>query len=132
MDDSGFGSLNAVDGDRAPAVVRLPGWTRGLCFVDRYAVVGTSRVIPRFARYAPGLDVDDSVCGVHIVDVERGATVASLTWPGGNQIFAVDWLPAGLASGFVAGRPDVDTAAVEAAWYQFSPPSWRLAPQPGG
>ena len=87
---------------------------------------------PASPRYAPGLDVDDSVCGVHIVDVERGATVASLTWPGGNQIFAVDWLPAGLASGFVAGRPDVDTAAVEAAWYQFSPPSWRLAPQPGG
>ena len=44
---------------------RLPGWTRGLCLVGDIAFVGTSRVIPRYARYAPGLDVRTSRCAVH-------------------------------------------------------------------
>ena len=63
-------------------------------------------MIPRFSRYAPGLDVDRSVCGVHAIDVRTAKIVASLVWPAGNQIFAVDWLPAETTAGlpFVAGR----------------------------
>jgi uncharacterized protein (TIGR03032 family) len=128
VDDSGFGSLNVVDGDGTVAVAHLPGWTRGLCLLDRYAIVGTSRVIPRFARYAPGLDVSSSVCGVHIVDLDRGDLLASLIWPTGNQIFAIDWMPADMAGGFLAGRPATDAGTVEDAWYQFCPPSSHLGP----
>jgi uncharacterized protein (TIGR03032 family) len=132
VDDSGFGTVDVVDAGRAEPVAQLPGWTRGLCFLDRYAVVGTSRVIPRFARYAPGLEIDTSVCGLHLVDVDDGGVVASLTWPGGNQIFAIDWFPNELATGFLAGSPEVDPIATEAAWYQFRPPSWRAPRSDGG
>ncbi|MBV8079613.1 MAG: DUF4915 domain-containing protein [Actinobacteria bacterium] len=106
VDDSGYGELGVVDRGRFEAVARLPGWTRGLAFADGVAFVGTSRVIPRFRRYAPGLDVDKSVCGVHAVDTASGEILGSLTWPAGNQIFAVEWVPRSMSSGwpFRAGR----------------------------
>jgi len=98
--NSGYGELAYADGERSVPHARLPGWTRGLCFRGDVAFVGTSRVIPRFRRYAPGLDVDRSVCGVHAVDVPSGRVMGSLTWPSGNQIFAVDWLPRSSTLGF--------------------------------
>ena len=46
------------------------------------------------SQYAPGLDLARSVCGVHAVDVRtRRACSGSLTWPAGNQIFAVERVP---------------------------------------
>jgi uncharacterized protein (TIGR03032 family) len=98
VDNSGYGELGLVVQGRFNSVAALPGWTRGLCFKDRVAFVGTSRVIPRFKQYAPGLDVDKSLCGVHAVDVESGRVLGSLLWPTGNQIFAVDWLPVEVAA----------------------------------
>jgi uncharacterized protein (TIGR03032 family) len=105
-DDSGYGNLVRVEAGAPETVARLPGWTRGLCFVGDVAFVGTSRVIPRFSRYAPGLDVARSVCGVHAINVSTGTILGSLVWPAGNQLFAVDWLPAAATAGlpFVAGR----------------------------
>ena len=84
-------------------VARLPGWTRGLAFHDDVALVGTSRVIPRFRSYAPGLDLDGSVCGVFAIDTRTGETLGSLIWPEGNQVFAVEVLPRALTSGFPRG-----------------------------
>ncbi|HEV2027857.1 MAG TPA: DUF4915 domain-containing protein [Candidatus Dormibacteraeota bacterium] len=105
VDNSGYGELGVVDRDRFEPVAKLPGWTRGLCFHRDIAFVGTSRVIPRFRQYAPGLDLDKSVCGVHAVDTKTGAVLGSLVWPHGNQIFAVDWVPSSLSRGFAfAGR----------------------------
>jgi uncharacterized protein (TIGR03032 family) len=99
VDNSGYGELGLIGDGRFHAVARLPGWTRGLAFCGHVAFVGTSRVIPRFRHYAPGLDVDRSQCGVHAVDWRSGAILASLIWPGGNQIFAIDWLPSSATSG---------------------------------
>jgi uncharacterized protein (TIGR03032 family) len=90
--NSGYGELSYADDGSARAFCRLPGWTRGLCFVGGLAFVSTSRVIPRFSAYAPGLDVERSVCGLHAVDLASGKILGSLTWPAGNQIFAVDWI----------------------------------------
>ena len=71
-----------------------------MCFVENIAFVGTSQVIPRFKQYAPGLDVDKSVCGIHAVDIKTGKIIGSLTWAAGNQIFAIDVLPRSFSSGF--------------------------------
>ncbi|WP_292550112.1 hypothetical protein, partial [Mesorhizobium sp.] len=57
------------------------------------AIVGTSRIIPRFRAYAPGLEPDRCVCGLHAVDIKSGRVVASLVWPAGNQIFAIEAVP---------------------------------------
>ena len=100
VDNSGYGQVGVIDVGQFAAVARLPGWTRGLCFFEQIAFVGTSRVIPRFQHYAPGLAVETSLCGLHAVEVETGRVLGSLIWPYGNQIFAVDWAPANLTSGF--------------------------------
>jgi uncharacterized protein (TIGR03032 family) len=100
VDNSGYGEFGVAVGDIFQPITRLPGWTRGLCFHKRIAFVGTSRVIPRFRQYAPGLEVDSSLCGIHAVDIESGAVVGSMLWPYGNQIFAIEWAPNDLTSGF--------------------------------
>jgi uncharacterized protein (TIGR03032 family) len=99
VDDSGYGTFGRCSDGRYVPTTTLPGWTRGLCFVDRTAFVGTSHVIPRFRRYAPGLDVHRSRCAVHAVDTVSGEVLGSIVWPTGNQIFGVEALDSGLASG---------------------------------
>ncbi|MFN8545015.1 MAG: DUF4915 domain-containing protein [Candidatus Binatia bacterium] len=105
VDNSGYGELGVAERGRFTPVVRLPGWTRGLAFHRGVAFVGTSRVLPRFRHYAPGLDVDRSACGVHAVELASGRVLGSLVWPYGNQIFAVEPLPVRFATGlpFAAG-----------------------------
>jgi uncharacterized protein (TIGR03032 family) len=93
VDNSGYGEVGLVSDGRFVPVSRLPGWTRGLCLHQGIAFVGSSRVLPRFKQYAPGLDVDRSECGIHAVAIKTGKTLGSLFWPAGNQVFAVDWIP---------------------------------------
>jgi len=126
VDDSGYGTLNVVEGSASTPVVQLPGWTRGLSVIGRYAIVGTSRVISRFRSYAPGLDVDSSSCGLHIVDTRSGIVEASISWPSGNQIFAIDWLPTSVATSFVGGDPHATSASVRSAWFRYRPPGSRV------
>ena len=90
VDNSGYGEFGRIEAGRFEPVVRLRGWTRGLCFAGEVAFVGTSRVIPRFRHYAPGVDLDGNETGVHAVDLKTGRVVGSLVWPLGNQIFAVE------------------------------------------
>jgi uncharacterized protein (TIGR03032 family) len=103
--NSGYGEYGRIDAGAFHNVAALPGWTRGLAFHSRVAFVGTSRVLPRFRQYAPGLRLDRAVCGVHAIDAESGRVLGSLTWPRVNQIFAIDWVPRRVAEGlpFVIG-----------------------------
>jgi uncharacterized protein (TIGR03032 family) len=106
VDDSGYGRVGIARDGRLEPVAHLPGWTRGLTFAGDVAFVGTSRVIPRFAQYAPGLDVARSVCGVHALDSRSGEVLGSILWPAGNQIFEIAVLPRAHTLGFprLAGR----------------------------
>jgi uncharacterized protein (TIGR03032 family) len=105
VDNSGYGELGRVVGGRFEPVIRLGGWTRGLYFAGGLAFVGTSRVIPRFRRYAPGLDADRCETGVHAVDLATGRVLGSLLWPAGNQIFAIEGVDRTLTPGFPFLRP---------------------------
>lgn len=120
--DSGYGGLCSIRGGEMETVARLPGWTRGLGFRGGVAFVATSRVIPRFRNYAPGLELDRSVCAVHALDPSSGETLGSIVWPSGNQIFAVEPIPAGLSIGFPlpAGqrRPSARTRDL---YYAYAP-----------
>jgi uncharacterized protein (TIGR03032 family) len=105
VDNSGYGEVGFIDGERFHAVSRLPGWTRGLCFAGEVMFVGTSRVLPRFRQYAPGLNVDEARCGIHAIDTNSGEILGSIIWPYGSQIFAVEWVPADFCTG-LPFRPD--------------------------
>ena len=98
--NSGYGELGYVDQGRLEVVNRLPGWTRGLCLTGNVGFVATSRVIPKYARYAPGLEVANSRCAVHAVSLSTGRILGSLEWPHGNQVFALDWIASAGSQGF--------------------------------
>jgi uncharacterized protein (TIGR03032 family) len=122
--NSGYGEYGYVESGAFHSVAALPGWTRGLCFYRRIAFVGTSRVLPRFRQYAPGLRIDRAVCGVHAIDAESGRLLGSLTWPHGNQIFAIDWVPRRVAEAlpFVMGA----AAPPVSLFYSYRPPGVRI------
>jgi hypothetical protein len=88
--------------------------------------VGTSRVIPRFRRYAPGLEVDRSSCGVHAIDARSGRVLGSFVWPLGNQIFAVEIMDRAWTGGlpFRANRKR-DAGAARRLFYCFDSPAVR-------
>jgi uncharacterized protein (TIGR03032 family) len=98
--ESGSGTLGCVDRNtgRYEAVAALPGFTRGLDFAGDLAFVGLSQVresavfsgIPITERLAP----EERTCGVCVVDLRRGETVALLKFESGVQeVFAVAVLP---------------------------------------
>jgi uncharacterized protein (TIGR03032 family) len=98
--ESGAGSLSVVDEStgRLDHITLLPGFTRGLDFVGPYAFVGLSQVresavfsgIPITDR----LPVEERACGLWVVDVRTGQTVAFLRFEAGVQeVFAVQVLP---------------------------------------
>lgn len=118
VDDSGYGTVGVVEAGRFASVARLPGWTRGLAFAGGLAFVGTSRVLPGFEHYAPGLDPATSRCAVHAVDVRTGTVRGSLEFPYGNQIFAIEPVPVAWMTGFPfdgAAGPD----AARALFYAY-------------
>src|SRR5262245_23041397 len=98
--ESGSGTLGVVDRNtgRYEAVAAVPGFTRGLDFVGDLAFVGLSQVresavfsgIPITERLTP----EQRTCGVCVVDLRRGETVALLKFTSGVQeVFAVALLP---------------------------------------
>jgi uncharacterized protein (TIGR03032 family) len=99
--NSGYGEVGFVSSGRLEVVSRLPGWTRGLCIVGDVAFVATSRVIPRYACYAPGLETAQTRCAVHAVCCHTGKTLGTLDWPYGNQVFAIDWIHSRDTTGFL-------------------------------
>lgn len=98
--NSGYGQVGFVKAGRLQVVANLPGWTRGLCIVNDVVFAATSRVIPRYSRYAPGLDIESSRCAVHAIDRTSGKLLGSWEWPYGNQVFAIDWISDKVSAGF--------------------------------
>lgn len=96
--NSGLGQLQRVDlgtGER-DTVALLPGYTRGLAIHDGLAYVGLSRIreshifgdVP-LAQYH-----DQLKCGVGVIELATGATVATLEFTSGlEEIFDVQVVP---------------------------------------
>jgi uncharacterized protein (TIGR03032 family) len=94
--ESGSGTLGTVDvkTGRYEPIAAVPGFTRGLDFAGDFAFVGLSQVresavfsgIPITERLAP----QERTCGVCVVNIRTGETVAVLKFQSGVQeIFAV-------------------------------------------
>ena len=96
--ESGYGSLSTIDPETGSKtdICFLPGFTRGLSFVGDYAFIGLSQV--RESAVFAGLPLtereDERFCGVWVVNITNGETVAFLRFEGSVQeIFAVGVLP---------------------------------------
>jgi uncharacterized protein (TIGR03032 family) len=118
--NSGYGEVGYADQGRLTVARRLSGWTRGLCLTSDVIFVGTSRVIPRFAHYAPGVQSTRSRCGVHAICRRTGAVLGSIEWPAGNQIFAIDWMPADITVGFPFGPRSRNRRRETTFFYSYS------------
>lgn len=131
--ESGRGSLMwldpaALDGDQGRetangsvaewhAVCTLPGFTRGLSFVGPLAFIGLSQV--RETAVFSGIPLVEDLseqerhCGVWVVDLRNGATVAFLRFEEGVQeIFAVEVLPARYPEMLESGHPRLNDSYV--------------------
>jgi uncharacterized protein (TIGR03032 family) len=98
--ESGAGSISLVDPftGKLQHVALLPGFTRGLDFYGPFAFIGLSQV--RESAVFSGIPITDRLkeeermCGLWIVDLRNGQTVAFLRFDSGVQeIFAVQVLP---------------------------------------
>jgi uncharacterized protein (TIGR03032 family) len=96
--ESGTGTFGVVDLDsgRYEAIARLPGFTRGLDFHGPFAFIGLSQV--RETAVFSGIPITESLteraCGVWVVDIRSGETVAFLRFEDAVQeIFAVQVVP---------------------------------------
>lgn len=97
--ESGTGRLAHVRDypARLEVVAELPGFTRGLDFCGSFAFVGLSQV--RESAVFSGIPITERLtertCGVWVVDIRSGQTVAFLRFEDAVQeVFAVQVLPA--------------------------------------
>ncbi|WP_019508630.1 TIGR03032 family protein [Pleurocapsa sp. PCC 7319] len=95
--ESGYGGLATVDPKTGQweRVVELPGFTRGLDFYGPLAFIGLSQVreTSMFSHMPIVEEMEQRICGVWVVNIESGQTVAYLKFEEAVQeIFAVQVL----------------------------------------
>jgi uncharacterized protein (TIGR03032 family) len=96
--ESGSGRVCTVDLDsgKVETVAELPGFTRGLDFHGPFAFIGLSQV--RETAAFSGIAISEAgrerECGVWVLDIRSGQTVAFLRFSGSvTEVFAVHVLP---------------------------------------
>ena len=95
--ESGQGSIARVDlaASKLQTIAELPGFTRGLDFFGPYAFIGLSQIRETaiFGELPITERLEERTCGVWVVDLRDGSTVAFLRFEAGVQeIFAVQVL----------------------------------------
>ncbi|MCC7475501.1 MAG: TIGR03032 family protein [Pirellulales bacterium] len=110
---SGCGSLEVVDPatGRRDTVATMPGYTRGLAFAWPLAFVGLSRI--RETAVFGGVPIaerrEELKCGVGVVNLQTGQTIATLEFETGvEEIFDVQLIPNARAAFLCGPRPDQD------------------------
>jgi uncharacterized protein (TIGR03032 family) len=98
--NSGYGEVGFMENGVFNPVFKLKGWTRGLCFIGDYLFVGVSRVLPRFKKYAPGIEGSNQICSVVALNLKHEKIAGEVEFPFGNQIFAIDYFDSHKCLGF--------------------------------
>lgn len=119
VNNSGYGEFGLVQNGHFMSMMKFPGWTRGLCFIDDLAFVGVSKVIQKYKVYAPGITVPVQKCAVYAIDLAKNNIVGSIEWPYGNQIFGIDWIDAKVTSGFLFTRPGPSTKKEKKSFFSY-------------
>ncbi len=96
--NSGHGTLAVLDPKtgECPAVCSLPGFTRGLCFVGHFALVGLSKIRHKHILDAPPVHKRHAqlIAGIALVDLRSGQHTGTLEFvQGGREVFDIAFLP---------------------------------------
>lgn len=143
--NSGNGALEAVhlpSGGRS-LVAKVPGYARGLACHGEIAFVGLSRIRETaiFGGVPIAADHEELKCGVGVVDLRNGATLATLEFESGvEEIFDVQLLPNTRAAavggeGGPAEREPEGAAGEHEVWVvppESSAPNWIPPRAPAG
>ncbi len=100
INNSGYGELGFVEKGIFKPVMKFPGWTRGLIFINDIAFVGVSKIIPKYSIYAPGLNPENQQCAVYAVDIKTKKIIGNIEWQMGNQIYGIEWVNSSHSIGF--------------------------------
>jgi len=105
--NSGHGTLETIDREtgKSEAIESVPGYARGLAMVGPFAFVGMSQI--RETSVFGGIPIaekrDELRCGVAVIDLRTGNSIAYLEFLSGVQeIFDVQ-IASGLANPFLSG-----------------------------
>lgn len=95
--NSGHGSLSQFDSATGECreVCSLPGFTRGLCFIGKHAIVGLSKIRPKHILDAPPVRErhENLIAGAALVNLATGKQEGLLEFiSGGNEVFEVAFL----------------------------------------
>ena len=96
--NSGQATLSVLDEltFQCEAVCELPGFTRGLCFVDNHALVGLSKIREKHILEAPPIRTNphEMMAGVALVDLQSSRQIGALEFlHGGREVYEVLFLP---------------------------------------
>ena len=96
--NSGHGSLMTFDeqSDACREFCTLPGFTRGLCFVNDHALVGLSKIREAHVLDTPLVreSATRTMSGVALVDLVSSEHVGTLEFVrGGREVYEVVFLP---------------------------------------
>lgn len=115
--NSGAGQLGTIDPESGQFTVveSFPGYARGLSFHGQFAFVGLSKI--RETSVFGGMPLEsrrvELRCGVAVVDLATGRTVATLQFHSGvDEIFAVSVLPDCLRPCFAGPQDDDERADI--------------------
>ena len=99
--NSGRGQLEIVDtaSGKRTAIAVLPGFLRGLAFVDRYAFIGLSKI--RESNTFGGLEIQEKAkeleCAVYCIDISQGTLAGFIKFTKGvEELFDVKILQGSL------------------------------------
>jgi uncharacterized protein (TIGR03032 family) len=111
--NSGHGTFESVDlaDGRREEIAAMPGYTRGLALHGNLAFIGLSRIRETaiFGGVPLGARHDELKCGIGVVDLGTGDTVATLEFESGvEEIFDVQVVPDSRCVALGGQRPDQD------------------------
>lgn len=119
VNNSGYGGFGFIENGIYQNVISFKGWTRGLHFIDNYAFIGLSRILPRFQQYAPGLNIKSSLSAVCIIDMVKMIKVGEINFPWGNQIFGIESMPNIITNGLLDFKSFQKTEKLKTIFYKY-------------
>lgn len=87
--NSGEGEFGYIENGKFSPIYKASAWTRGLAFHNNYAIIGLSKILPRFEHYAPGVS-GEGKCGLIVLNLTTHLVEAEIEWPNGNQHFGIE------------------------------------------
>lgn len=119
LDNSGYGSFGSIQNNQFEPLIHLPGWTRGLFIHQDIAFIGSSKVLPNFEHYAPGLDPKKCKSAIYAFDLKKMKLLGSIQFPHGNQIFGIEGQSAKTSKGFLLRNTRNNQNKIKSYYYKY-------------